>query len=866
MAAIEKSSDKSRRERRKEARSAKNKKKFDSWVQHQQSRESKKSSAELNSKPVQKLTPMDNIVKGCTVQPQKVKKFKSKSNDLITVKGVSSEDCSGQLSTIADSKIKSKESKRKKGLGGCSKSGFSQYLEMEMGGRSLSAEDDLRFERKLAKRLKVKNGRLSAANDDIDSLIEGIPSVLDSIAATEGIPESTESGRVQDENSDDERSEDSNSRVGSFEEHNNVVEEVILPNHTKKVKGRKTKFEEYLEADMLGDRNLAEADLTLERKLTKKLKIKEGNLWVDDEINMLFDGIPSVIDSSNDGQSKDLDNQFSAEKLKTCKRLKKKQKTELANDSDIRTSDKVESSFADVVLENFPNEAPTKYLHPHLRSHGGDGSEEYDQLRLQVRGILNKLSDAESITGEVFRCIQSAGHKVYSQMVCEEVVRSCSRDISGFEQHAAVFAASVAGMACLVGIDFGAKLLSCLAKRFEEEYLKEDKISLQNLALLLSNLYVFGVCSSELMYDFLLILSKRLTELDVSTIKTVLQCCGMKLRGDDPSEMKNLISSVQSRANYLKASSEEGQSNLSCNRMRFMLETIYDIKNNRKRSEENTPKYTQVKKWLQKLKVDNILIRGLKWSQLLDPYKKGQWWLSEVIASGIDNLEDVAGAIDKEIPETKKMLQLAASQRMNTDARRAIFCIIMSAEDYIDAFEKLLRLELLGKQDREIMRVLVECCLQEKIFNKYYCLLASKLCSFDKNHRFTLQYCLWDHFKELDSMPLIRSMHLAKFVAEMVGCFSLSLAVLKAVELNDAIHPTPKRIMHFRVLFEAILEFPDKLIWNVFTRITTIPEYESLRNGIEFFITKYVLSSQSSLTKKFKIARKALLNIEGVVM
>lgn len=42
-------------------------------------------------------------------------------------------------------------------------------------------------------------------------------------------------------------------------------------------------------------------------------------------------------------------------------------------------------------------------------------------------------------------------------------------------------------------------------------------------------------------------------------------------------------------------------------------------------------------------------------------------------------------------------------------------------------------------QDREIMRVLVECCLQEKVFNKYYTVLASKLCEHDKNHKFTLQ-------------------------------------------------------------------------------------------------------------------------------
>lgn len=98
------------------------------------------------------------------------------------------------------------------------------------------------------------------------------------------------------------------------------------------------------------------------------------------------------------------------------------------------------------------------------------------------------------------------------------------------------------------------------------------------------------------------------------------------------------------------------------------------------------------------LRVDDILIRGLKWAKLVDPGKKGQWWLSGDMASTTANVEEVAETIDKEILETKKMLDLAASQRMNTDARRAIFCVIMSGEDYIDAFEKLLRLDLSGKQ------------------------------------------------------------------------------------------------------------------------------------------------------------------------
>ncbi|GJT80801.1 RNA-directed DNA polymerase, eukaryota [Tanacetum coccineum] len=40
------------------------------------------------------------------------------------------------------------------------------------------------------------------------------------------------------------------------------------------------------------------------------------------------------------------------------------------------------------------------------------------------------------------------------------------------------------------------------------------------------------------------------------------------------------------------------------------------------------------------------------------------------------------------------------------------------------------------RKDREIMRVLVECCLQEKVFNNYHCVLASKLCSHATSSRY----------------------------------------------------------------------------------------------------------------------------------
>ncbi|XVF56838.1 hypothetical protein PTKIN_Ptkin06aG0152300 [Pterospermum kingtungense] len=776
----------SRLQRRKESRLAKNQQKHQSWLQAQKLQRMKKKSGDSNKgsklKKSQSLFVKENAI------VQQVSELKSEEGHDVN---------------------ESKKVKRKKNLKRTSKTKFEKFLELDMPNSDKFAQEDLEMERKLAKKLKVKDGKLRG-DDDLKFLFE------DDLSALESWNKEDLAEGISDDGA-------------------------LNPSSSKKQKKKKKKSEKQAVEDDIIENSSNEASEQ------------------EDYAGAEMEEIPAKASSRK--------------RRRKSRSSLQRQEGNMAGETALGLSQPSESQNAEVALDEVSVKAPAmegnvKYVAPHLRSCARNETEEQTQMRRRVRGLLNRLSESnvESITGEMATVFRSFSRNVSSQIITEEVLASCYNGPRGNEQHAAVFAAFVAGMASLVGVDFSAKLLALLAKVFEEEYLKEDNLSLRNLTLLLSYLCIFGVCSSDLIYNFLIMLSKRLTEIDVSTILTVLQCCGMKIRGDDPAAMKNFILSVQNRVNELKTCSGDDQGKINGKRMEFMLETICDIKNNKKKPKEDTVQHTRIKKWLQKLRVEDILIRGLTWSKLLDPDKKGQWWSSGDMASAAENIEEVASKIDKEALEAQKMLQLAAAQRMNTDTRRAIFCIIMSGEDYIDAFEKLLRLDLPGKQDRDIMRVLVECCLQEKIFNKYYTVLAAKLCEHDKNHKFTLQFCLWDHMKELDSMPLVRSMHLAKFIAEMVACFTLSLAVLKTVEWTDPQMLTPKRIMHFRMLFKAIFEYPDKVIWNMFTRIAVTPELETLRQSMGFFIKEYVVKTNKKVNDKFKLAKKALNNSEGVLM
>ncbi|WOL14695.1 nucleolar MIF4G domain-containing protein 1 [Canna indica] len=703
-----------------------------------------------------------------------------------------------------------------------------------------------------------------------------------------------------------------------------------------------TKFQEFLELEMGKGALIGEEDLEMEKRLAKKLKVNVGKLkGPDDGINFLIGGSPSEPCSMfDDGLDNDTATEDGADD--NCGRIledlsmKKKHKRKKSSDTSTSkeqyengTPEKVDIMNADVcqkkrankslpiASEEKPNDSEiedvenidmlaseepytiepaaassAKYMPPQMRARMGIEFGELLEIRRTVKRLLNQLNDSnvEPITKEVATIFRSLSRSDGCQIIGQAFVESSTKN----ESFSAAFAAFVAGMACLVGIDFSAKLIASLAQSFEDEYVKANGIFLKNFAKILCNMCVFGVCSSDLIYDLLSVLSKRLTELDVSVIDTILDHCGVKIRGDDPVAMKDFIFSIQNRANEMKSLSDgtkDGKRSIS--RMEFMLEKICDIKNNKIRPKEVPANHTRMRKWLQKLRAEDILLRGLKWNKLLDPEKKGQWWISGEDTLNIDNAENMVTTINKEVVEAQKLVQLAAAQRMNTDIRRAIFCIIMSGEDYLDAFEKLLRLDLTGKQvfsilnpsfvlvsissytkfflyinlqDREITRVLVECCLQEKVFNKYYTVLASKLCSHDKNNKFSLQYCLWDHFKELESMELNRSLNLARFAAEMLCNFSLSLAILKTVDLTDPAYLTPKRIMHFRMLFEAVFNNSDAVVWNVFTRIAAIPELEMLRSSIIFFVKQYVVPVSEEEAAKFKIAKKALNNVAGVLM
>jgi len=154
-----------------------------------------------------------------------------------------------------------------------------------------------------------------------------------------------------------------------------------------------------------------------------------------------------------------------------------------------------------------------------------------------------------------------------------------------------------------------------------------------------------------------------------------------------------------------------------------------------------------------------------------------------------------------------QMTKLAKKHQMNTDTSRALFKILLTSEDFMDAFEKIQQLKLKGKKDREVIQVLVYCCQQEKNYNPYYAYLTNQILSIgSKQWSFTLKVTFWNFISSLQTSTEIEP-HKVRNMAQLLGFLvrngCLTLDVFK--RLNTAtLNPTPQTLLFIRKTLDFI--------------------------------------------------------------
>ncbi|KAK0450247.1 hypothetical protein EV421DRAFT_2008053 [Armillaria borealis] len=453
-------------------------------------------------------------------------------------------------------------------------------------------------------------------------------------------------------------------------------------------------------------------------------------------------------------------------------------------------------------------EVPTasRYIPPHLRHDqtSEKDSEEVIKLKRNLKGLLNRMSEQNlsSILDGVEEQYRKHRRHDVTSTITALIIDGISSHSSLLDSYVVLHAAFVSSLHKIVGIEFAAYFIQTLVSSYEkhhqtigsdpstevEEETKGKECS--NLIVLLSELYNFQVISCILIFDIIRgILESKFSEFNVELLLKMLRSSGQQLRQDDPSALKGITELVQ------KQLSEIGEKPSS--RILFMVETLTNLKNNKVKKlatqNQGGEAVERMKKFLSALSKKRHVATNeplrVSLADLHSAESKGKWWLVGAAWGGdplVDRQETQkeAASGSSSVTSSNALLKLARKQGMNTDIRRSIFVVLMSSEDYVDACDRLSQLNLSEVQQREIIRVLLHCCGNEKTYNPYYTLVCQHLCRSSHSYKVTLQFCLWDFLRDLGEEE-VGGAEVIKSIKESGGSQSFDLKSISSTRLRN---------------------------------------------------------------------------------
>jgi len=566
--------------------------------------------------------------------------------------------------------------------------------------------------------------------------------------------------------------------------------------------------------------------------------------------------------------------------------------------------------------ESLVDKKPSKYVPPHLRGKQQvtvDDEEENERRKIISRSLnsfLNRLSEDTliSVAQQVAKLYSSNPTPMVHELIWKNAKDVCITTPMLMVGLIPVYTACITGVHIQTGdtVQLGENILENVvmdlldrlkASRGEASHNTDDNQKeienkeIGNLMLFLGYLYNYGIVHCSFIYDIIRHLIENFSEADVECLLILLSHCGRPLRSDDPMALKEIVLLVQ------KKNSENGKRS-SSSRTEYMISAIMDLKNNKRKREDTvfTEKIAKSRKILGRIKASAARSGVSKSSSeaslrislndIIQADTKGRWWkvgaswvgnqyrfsedskqenetpAFDTLASSASNLED----------GDEELLKLASKFRMNTDRKRAIFCIIMGGTDCEDTFEKLCRSSMLqNRTERDTVRVLMECCGNEKSYNKFYGHLAARICEYQPQSKFSLQLAYWDIFKQFDSIGARKGANLAKLLFHLVVTHQVLkiLPVIKAIDLSDDDMDEATLIFLTIVLSSIITHFDDpSQAKAIFARRLSKAENENshddadegIRAGLlVFFVETLKSSPKNKKNSRFRKNLKAIV-------
>lgn len=193
--------------------------------------------------------------------------------------------------------------------------------------------------------------------------------------------------------------------------------------------------------------------------------------------------------------------------------------------------------------------------------------------------------------------------------------------------------------------------------------------------------------------------------------------------------------------------------------------------------------------------------------------------------SGESGSDSSGDSSDDEAENEAKTMEIIDNTETNLIAlRRTIYLTIHSSLDFEECAHKLMKMQLKPGQEGELCHMFLDCCAEQRTYEKFYGLLAQRFCTINKIYTEKFEEIFKDIYDTTHRLDTNRLRNVSKFFAHLLYSDSIGWNVFECIKLNEDDTTSSSRVF-IKILFQELAEFMGIKKFNARLQDATLQEY-----------------------------------------
>ncbi|CAO2580967.1 Pre-mRNA-splicing factor CWC22 homolog [Lemmus lemmus] len=429
----------------------------------------------------------------------------------------------------------------------------------------------------------------------------------------------------------------------------------------------------------------------------------------------------------------------------------------------------------------------------------------WEALKKSINGILNKINISNISI-------------IIQELLQENIVRGrglLSRSVLQAQNASPIFTHVYAALVAIINSKFpqiGELILKRLILNFRKGYRRNDKQLCLTASKFVAHLINQNVAHEVLCLEMLTLLLERLTDDSVEVAISFLKECGLKLTQVSPRG----INAIFERLRNILHESEIDK------RVRYMIEVMFAVRKDGFKDHpiildgldlvEEDDQFTHMLLLEDDYNPEDVLNVFKMDPNFMENEEKYKAIKKEILDEGDSDLNtdrEAGSSEDEEEEEEEEEEGEEEEDRTEINLvsfRRTIYLAIQSSLDFEECAHKLLKMEFAESQTKELCNMILDCCAQQRTYEKFFGLLAGRFCMLKKEYMESFESIFKEQYDTIHCLETNKLRNVAKMFAYLLYTDSLPWSVLECIKLSEETTTSSSRIF-VKIFFQELCEY-----------------------------------------------------------